>query len=232
MAHNDKELNELLRKGRAVAVSLGSVYDRTQMDAVVKEGHTDPAKMNLDQCIKQGQTVIKSLDNASSINNLDHLLQESIELFGQPNQNGPKAKKKKRTQSSGKIRYKIREKSRPKQATPSTSHDSRVKSRPCLKPTEFHHDQGPDHDSLLNELQDLLSAASFNIHSENTPHLASLHWGTRTAASSERWREARPSLIINKFITEHSKVQQCSECKAKVAVVKCKDCLPHHVHRL
>lgn len=90
MAHNDKELNELLRKGRAVAVSLGNVYDRTQMDAVVKEGHTDPAKMDLDQCIKQGQTVIKSLDNASSINNLDHLLQESIELFGQTNQNGPK----------------------------------------------------------------------------------------------------------------------------------------------
>ncbi|XP_016382121.1 uncharacterized protein LOC107719253 [Sinocyclocheilus rhinocerous] len=224
MAHNDKELNELLRKGRAVAASLGKVYDRTQMEAAVKEGHADPAKMDLDQTIKQGQTVIKNLDNASSRNNLDHLLKkESIELFGQPNQNGPKAKKKKRTQSSGKIR----EKSRPKQAKHFSSHDSRVKSRPCLKPTEFHHDQGPDHDSLLSELQDLLSAASSNLHSESTPHSASLHWGTRTAASSERWREARPSLIINRLITEHCKVQLCSECKAKVAVVKCKDCLPH-----
>ncbi|KAA0721313.1 hypothetical protein E1301_Tti022801 [Triplophysa tibetana] len=53
-----------------------------------------------------------------------------------------------------------------------------------------------------------------------------MHWGTRTAASSERWREARPSLINNRLATEHIEGQLCLECKEKVAVVKCKDCLP------
>jgi len=81
-------------------------------------------------------------------------------------------------------------------------------------------------ESLLHELQDLLSAASSNLNSESTQPSASLHWGKRTVAASERWKEARPSLICNRLATEHINMQMCSECKAKVAVVKCKDCLP------
>lgn len=90
MAHSDKELIQFLRKGRDVAASLGKVYDCTKMDAIVKKGHADPAKMDLCQTVKQGQTVIQNLDNESARNHLDRLLKQSIEIFGRPNQNGPK----------------------------------------------------------------------------------------------------------------------------------------------
>ncbi|XP_073730759.1 uncharacterized protein [Misgurnus anguillicaudatus] len=168
----------------------------------------------------QGQTIIQNLNSESSVNDLNRALTESVELFGRPNQNGPKAKKK-RIQSSFKVKC-------PQKAKPSTTHG--VKSRPCPKPAECYldqaPDQAPDHDSLVGELQELLSAASSNLHFEGTPHSTSLHWGARTAASSERWREARPSLISNRLATEHIKEQLCLECKKNVAVVKCKDCLP------
>ncbi|XP_067301005.1 uncharacterized protein [Pseudorasbora parva] len=188
--------------------------------------------MDLCQIVKQGQTIIQGLGHESSKNNLNHILKESRELFDQPNKNDPKVqpvmtKRKKRIQSSCKVKCKIREKSCLQRTESPTSHDSRVsQSRACPKPTESVPDQGPDHDSLLHELQDLLSVASSTLHCESTPHSASLHWGTRTTASSERWREARPLLISNRLATEHITTQLCSQCKAKVAVVKCKDCLP------
>ncbi|KAI7790035.1 hypothetical protein IRJ41_000941 [Triplophysa rosa] len=223
MADNIKELNEVIRKGRAVAATLEDIHDRTQLDAFVKKGHT--AKLDVGQIVKEGQTIIEILDYESSRNHLNHVLKESIELLGKANQNGPKAKKR-RIQSNGRVRCKLRKKSCPQQAKPSTSHDSRLKSRACPEPTERRQDQGPVHDSLLHELQELLSAVSCNLRSEGTPHSASMHWGTRTAASPERWGEARPSLINNRLATEQIEGQLCLECKAKVAVVKCKDCLP------
>ncbi|XP_073731715.1 uncharacterized protein [Misgurnus anguillicaudatus] len=220
MAHNESELTEILRKGRAVAATLGKICDRTQLGAVVKKGQTAKLDMDLDHNVKQGQTIIQNLNSESSVNDLNRALTESVELFGRPNQNGPKAKKK-RIQSSFKVKC-------PQKAKPSTTHG--VKSRPYPKPAECNldqaPDQAPDHDSLVGELQELLSAASSNLHFEGTPHSTSLHWGARTAASSERWREARPSLISNRLATEHIKEQLCLECKKNVAVVKCKDCLP------
>ncbi|XP_057186021.1 uncharacterized protein LOC130551973 isoform X2 [Triplophysa rosa] len=223
MADNIKELNEVIRKGRAVAATLEDIHDRTQLDAFVKKGHT--AKLDVGQIVKEGQTIIEILDYESSRNHLNHVLKESIELLGKANQNGPKAKKR-RIQSNGRVRCKLRKKSCPQQAKPSTSHDSRLKSRACPEPTERRQDQGPVHDSLLHELQELLSAVSCNLRSEGTPHSASMHWGTRTAASPERWGEARPSLINNRLATEQIEGQLCLECRYELSLphLHCEKC--------
>lgn len=79
-------------------------------------------------------------------------------------------------------------------------------------------------ETLLHELQDMLTSIGDNFHSENTS--ASFDWGTRSAYSSEKWKEARPSLISNMLATEHIIPHICQKCKANEAVFKCSECLP------
>jgi len=85
-----QELDGQLIRGRAVAENLVKTYDRSQMDALLKQSNTDPSKIDLCQRLKQGQTVIRCLDSESSRNDLKSLIKESKQLFGRPTLSGPR----------------------------------------------------------------------------------------------------------------------------------------------
>ncbi|XP_056602289.1 uncharacterized protein LOC130419507 isoform X2 [Triplophysa dalaica] len=220
MTSCDKDqLDELLKKGQAVTATLNRIDDINQMDGLIKKGQTDAAKLSQDYCrteldelLKQGQTIIQNLSHDGPKVRLDEVLNQSRELIKQLNQNDHIVHPVSAKKNSRKSTYKVRSRKRDKPMFVN-------KSRQIPKPSISTH-----HETLLHELQDMLSSIGDNFHSENTS--ASLDWGTRAVYSSEKWKEARPSLISNMLATEHIIPHICQKCKANEAVFKCRECFP------
>ncbi|KAG7455545.1 hypothetical protein MATL_G00257920 [Megalops atlanticus] len=74
-------------------------------------------------------------------------------------------------------------------------------------------------DALLQELQ----AAEVQVPE---PPTASNDWATRSIMAAERWKEARPQLLLSALASEAIQNLYCGRCHVKKAVVECKECLP------
>ncbi|XP_029916449.1 uncharacterized protein LOC115365531 [Myripristis murdjan] len=75
--------------------------------------------------------------------------------------------------------------------------------------------------SLIQEVQDLLGPAEDPAPS---------HWKDRQASTLEKWTVLRPVMVNQMLLSEKPKEAACHHCRAKVATVMCKDCLPRPLH--
>ncbi|XP_045577843.1 uncharacterized protein isoform X4 [Salmo salar] len=59
---------------------------------------------------------------------------------------------------------------------------------------------------------------------------ASHSWSVRKELSQDRWRESRPEIVDSLLAAEHASQKICQSCNVKMAILRCRDCLPKQLY--